>query len=307
MAININLHSLKSSSQIDHNALYENPKDFDFISSLAEQPAQPPFKDFPLPFSPILKLNDIPYVLCNEEGQRDVLTLLESIPHSENGIHLGFSCWFNYDCISIRSPSKAIICDIDQNTIAVLNMIKRIVADSKNSDQFMELFWKALQENPDLDFPGLIAEQGECLNYDRFCLKMKTNGGWLSSEEHFEVIKRMYRDGLIIHCQLNIAKDVSAFDSLQQWAIQNKLSFDTIYISNIPEWLFIHSKDQLSQMKTNLNKLLDAKTYVLSAWKKMMTKGSPELHFGLGSIPEMSYDSLKKRPYLRLRRENSDL
>ena len=87
---------------------------------------------------------------------------------------------------------------------------------------------------------------------------------------------------------LDISAQDQTFISLKNWADRHQLCFDTIYTSNIPEWL-----DSLpykhSTMKENICKLMSPQTYAISAWKAHQFGGNPVLHIQKGSHPEIQY------------------
>jgi len=248
--------------------------------------SQGAFHNFPLEKTKPLSLDRVHYVLSNEKGQTKLFSELAPVSTRSNGIHLGFACWLNFDLIALRKPQFAILCDIDTDMIALLDLIKETVKTSSTQDEFIEAFWQKLSKTN--NFSGLLGKK-EILNKERFREKMQSKG-WLSSQENFLTVKQMYFDGKIIHRVLNVTDTSGKFTQIQSWARENQLAFDTIYLSNIVEWV----KGNQTPMNQNIDKLMDAQTCVISAWKENPLTGSPLLHFEQGNIPEVKYAAKKK-------------
>ena len=250
---------------------------------------------FPLKVKTPPELKELPYTLCNEEGQEEIFEKLQSQPTRDNSVHLGFSCWFNYDLIALRNPAFSIICDIDPNTIAMLDLIKNTTLDSASREEFLEKFKSNIESRfPDLGFCGFpplneVFIQG----FDHF-KQLVTKTGWLSTQNHFETIKRLYQEGRITHQFLDIADKSSTFQELKNWALHHDLVFDTIYDSNIWEWLD-GREHSLKTMNANLNCLINPQTYFITAWKRIAKVGHPELAMEQGAQPKRNVQILKSR------------
>ncbi len=230
------------------------------------------------------ELKGLTYVLCNEEGQEKILKQMELEPLTSNGVHLGFSCWLNYDLIAIRKPAFSIICDIDPNMIAMLNLIESLVEISETPDEFLKNFDVAItsrfSEDAFKKFPPLY-NNISIQDFDHFKSLLSKNG-WLSSIEKYQTVKQCYKEGRITHQFLDISDNNGIFSDLSNWAIYHGLVFDTIYDSNIQEWF---SGSSLELIHKNLDTLKDKQTNFITAWKRVNGKGSPELEMCQGKQP----------------------
>jgi len=253
------------------------------LSPLTQQ--TPPFDVFPIEESKDAVLEELHYVLCNEEGQGE--TLLNLPESRKNGVHLGFACWMNFDILAKQNTPFAVLCDCNENMIALLDLIKSTVLDSNSPAAFIENFWQKLSQNPSLNFDGLLGIHGS-LDKSGFS-RLTEAGGWLSSRDSFQVIQDMYKKNRILHRSLNIS-DQDAFTKLKTWATRHNLVFDTIYTSNIAEWLH-HSRGAVDIMVDNINQLTDPKTSIVSAQKKTgeVKKEIPEQTLNTGSHPTLKY------------------
>ncbi|NGX60405.1 MAG: hypothetical protein KR126chlam3_01578 [Chlamydiae bacterium] len=249
-----------------------------------------PLANFPIQVEhpPLSKLH---YVLCNEEDQNEILEQLS--PARSNGVHLGFSCWLNFDILAEKKTPYAILCDFDSNMIALLNFIQKIIIISRTPDEFIETFWQKLSSQEKLDFEGFLGPRGH-VNYEQFCEKMK-QGGWLSSPEKFQTIKDMYAQGKILHRKLDVT-DESAFNQIKQWALDHHLVFDTLYTSNIPEWIFQSTFEKRQTLYRNVAKIIDPRTQVITAQKtNQYGSEQPKLSLTTGSHPQIHYERSKKK------------
>lgn len=229
------------------------------------------------------QLETIHYALSNEKGQELVQNLTKA---QTNDLHLGFACWLNFDIIAKTKVPRAIICDIDSNMIALLNTIRSCAIAANSSDKFIDLFWKQLE-----GIDGFVGLPGIDLEFvqtkEEFTEKVKSSG-WLSDETSFRYIKGMYGEGKIIHRMVDIT-DRDAFTELGQWKKAQEANFHTVYTSNIPEWLY-HSRAGLANLKSNMGKILDRDTTVLTAHKETAHQRlGPTLHSEVGSHPKLPY------------------
>jgi len=245
---------------------------------------------------PIKTLTDVPldklgYVLCNEKGQETVLRKLQHVhsPSTTPRVHLGFSCWFNFDLLAQRESDLGIICDFDSNMIATLDLMKKAILCSETREKFIELFWESLEKAE--GFGGRLQDEEKFLNYDDFREKY-LGRGWLKTEESFTKIQNMYREDQIIHRQLDIC-DKKAFGEIATWLRENDLQFDTLYSSNIPEWL--HESSSSKAMYENLDGVISDQTAVLTAQKRFKNKGSPTLSLNVGIHSKVAYEIPARR------------
>ena len=66
--------------------------------------------------------------------------------------------------------------------------------------------------------------------------ELDRKGSWLSSDQRYKRIKRMYQEGRIVHLRLGITNK-AAFKNIKSWLYRHKHRVDTIYVSNIYHWI----------------------------------------------------------------------
>ncbi len=259
------------------------------IDSPEENKEKSAFSDFPIQKSDP-HLEKVHHVLCNELGQTEVLEKLN--PSRSNGIHLGFSCWLNFDILAERKTPFAILCDFDPNMVALLDLMEQAIQRSKTPEEFMKNFWSNLSSQTELKFQGFLGLDGSLIDYKIFYNQMNEKG-WLSSQEKFQTIKEMYAQDRIIHRLLDIT-DEESFDKINKWAKNHSLAFDTLYTSNIPEWLY-SSNINTDKMHKNTEKIIDPQTIVITAQKlNQLGKEGPKLSLTSGRHPKVRYQPRKK-------------
>jgi len=227
-----------------------------------------------------------PYILCNEAGQEQILTTLTAEAKSQDKrVHLGFSVWFNLDVIAVTHPEYAIILDIDPNVHAIYQCIKKAIDSSKTRDQFVDTFLKAVEKIKLLPFP---------MEYQKnlFDQELSKKQGFLSSEKNFSLVKAMHEEGKIFFGAADVTNS-EIFRQLAGWCKTKDAKIDTLYISNISEWL---DPEEIRVMKENLGILVNQNTRVIDAFYPTTSKDNlgPPLRITYGEAPSFTKGKPKK-------------
>lgn len=200
------------------------------------------------------------YVACNEGHYHETLQYLKHLPLVGNGIHIGWACQFNYDVIAIRHPQQAIICDINSGMHHLYEKINELIKLNNNKKDFLE------QLNEFLNHP----EVAENLSYNYEyrspgeLLKFLTHeDSWLSSDESYEYVRTMHIEGRITYLALDITNDSGYFTELRQWIDNSGYQVDTLYASNIVEWL--KTPQAQGYYRINLELLMTAHSHFIYA------------------------------------------
>ena len=232
----------------------------------------------------------MPYIGCNEEKQAEMLGLLTGSSQiaPDRRVHLGFSVWFNLDLMSVTKPAYGIICDINDYVIDIYSGIQECLAESDDALTFVNNFRDFLIENSEDFFYGLPGDEIKKL-FD-IDAELVRPGSWLQSPEKFHVIKSLHVNGRIRYLNLNIADETGIFDQIGSWMQSNNLELDTLYASNIVEWL--KSSPLHAAYVKNLQRVSSNSTRFMQAYiPKLYKKGAcPALELGIGAasvrIPE---------------------
>lgn len=216
--------------------------------------------------------DDAPYVITSEVGQLETLTQLKNMPPPEEGLYLGFSFEFNYHLLAERPVKFAWICDINKRMHILYDFIQKTIVKTSHRQAFMQLFMEEITRNHETYFLCQTGfEEKVSMHY------LNNEFSWLYSDEKFLRIQQLYLDQKIAHVNLDVVEDAYFFGRLKDWASEQNLKFDVIYLSNIPEWLQRTSHHSLIKMKTNLLQILSPETLLIDAKQLHYESGAPVL------------------------------
>lgn len=239
-----------------------------------------------LPEKPFLD-DSAPYILTTEIGQLDALAVLSNIPPNK-GIYLGFSFEFNYHLLAERPAELALICDINAQMHSLYRFIASNIVICSSREEFLELFQVSLQ-NPIYSF----AYQEKRLASEAINYFISQKYSWLYSDEKFSIIKNLYLQNKIQHLNLDLVEDSSFFSKIKRWADKMQLSFDIIYVSNIPEWFMRSNPLKVTKMKANLLKIISPQTIFIDAKQTEFETGSPVIRITQHISDAQSFPSFK--------------
>jgi hypothetical protein len=205
-------------------------------------------------------VNSKPYILSNECNREETLKVLSRAASSEGAFHIGFSCWENYDFMVARNSCGALIADISNETSKFHQLTQKLILSSSNREKFVACMLEFLSA----DSSFLREETAEAL--DAIHKELFRSGSWLNTDEAFENIQSLYRNQRIIHIRMNL-KDIKAFQAVADWMRANGLYCDSLYLSNIPDWIQNgESPDrEMGKLKFAINRVLCKASYVIHA------------------------------------------
>jgi hypothetical protein len=210
------------------------------------------------------------YIFCNEERQAETISELTAIERQPGHGHLGFACWLNFDIIAATHPKYAILCDINPKLVNIYDILKETVLSSSNREEFVENIRKKLGSEID-EAHGLCRD-----DQAPFEQELRRQGGWLSTDVGFEYVKNLYRTGAIEHRILDATstKFVELFNR----------QFQTIYASNIREWL---SGTKAEAFESNMRNVISPRTCFIDAFYPTSSKKGfgPPLRLTKGRFP----------------------
>jgi hypothetical protein len=251
---------------------------------------------------------ETPYLFCNEKNQQNTILAFSNIEKIQNTAHIGFSSWFNYDIIASRVPVIACICDIDENILLYCDLIKTTLLESTDRIDFVNKFKQRLNNSSWInnssinDFYLPIEGYPSLENY--LNEETQKQESFLSSDEKFQVIKTLYKTGRIYHLLLDACEQEGKLNSIKEFLTKNNTSLDTLYISNIYEWLDKNSENQEAFIK-NMKTLIDPSTFVIDAFDSNFPIGSPNrkeaplLRITEGKLPNFERKSCRVKRKLK--------
>jgi len=200
-----------------------------------------------------------PYVLCNETQQDQVLQTLASrvpLPQTPSPsptecrmpfrVHIGFAAQLNFDIMAITRPTHALICDINSSMLRYYHAFEECIRTSPDRKTFLT---KILPEIPEMARPNFLGET-------------ERPTSWLSDEDKYSFIRSMYLTDRIRHRCLD-----ASGKSLEELAKQkpSNMSVQTLYASNIFEWLEQSGFEAREQFIKNMSALMTRETSFIDA------------------------------------------
>lgn len=201
------------------------------------------------------------YINTNESGVAKTSGVLARMPRVEQACHIGFSGWHNFDIIAQRHSSRAVICDSNPENALFLYYVLKYVRACDNRFQFIEKFtdffkannYVGLRTNTNRDpWLGLVGPSSIkfCFNVsdeypysehysivEEISIELKRESSWLYTDERYAHIKKLALGDKIALITENICA-VDTFTNIARLLNENMIQIDTIYVSNIGEWIF---------------------------------------------------------------------
>ncbi|MFC7780518.1 LIC_10091 family protein [Legionella taurinensis] len=236
------------------------------------------------------------YINTNESGVINTAQALDLLPRVEGGMHVGFSGWHNFDIMAQRLSSRGLICDINPENTLFLTTALKYVRQCEDKDAFIEkmtAFVKKYHYGGSRDTSrssvlGKIQTKSIkfCLNVsdeppypDHFTvleevdLEKLRETSWLYTAERYKHIRTLAMTDKIAVITESICAD-NVFKSVQNLLINNAMRIDTVYVSNIGEWMY--QPEQREAFLTTIQSLLmDNDTILIDAKKPEGVIASP--------------------------------
>ena len=195
-----------------------------------------------------------PYFLCNEQGCESTLEAIDRLPkNNPRAVHVGFSVGFNLDVLAKARPALALIFDIDQNVLELYQQLNKTILESETQEIFIEKLQKYLLGKD--WFPGLDLKK-----------EAERTGSWLSTADNYNHVRQMHIDGKILYGCLNLADKEKLFEKIADWLRRGNFYVQTLYISNILEWLRRSSREAFDQGVHNIKTLCSQDTRCIHAY-----------------------------------------
>jgi len=228
-------------------------------------PSKVHFADFPLPSA----LSALPskerasdYFISNESNSDILLKIPKREVMQPDTIHIGFACGINFDLIARRKPSKALICDVDPKMFKSYSIIKKALSLAKTREKFIEL---VLSDEDIQEAMGIVDtpkdQWKDGFFSSRFYELLESPTSWLSSDESFQFVKGFFQEERCRFLDVNILNS-EKMGQIADWAKESDLRIDSVYFSNINEWL---SRAELRVYSSNCRRLISANTFVVDA------------------------------------------
>lgn len=212
------------------------------------------------------------YPICNETNLEAVSNELKmaKIPEGQKA-HIGCAGWYNFDIMAIRKSDYGIIFDINKDSADFMKMTIEFLRLKESKVEFensiIEYMLKKQAQNSRTFYCKYDFESKKQIPlHDTVKYEKSRKESWLFSEESFQQIRLMAIEGRLGVIQQTM-EETTAFQSIKDKLQQQKISVDTLYTSNIANFMDpIDSKSTQSQSFTaSVTTLLDDDTLFISS------------------------------------------
>lgn len=182
------------------------------------------------------------YIGTNETGLEQSRLILEQTKQSN--CHIGVSGFYNFDIGYWRKSNFVIIFDINPNQIFFLTKSIQILCQSPNRRTFVDTL---IDQISDLSFSINISTDKSYARLKQMddsnpvvgdeivqlIYELNRPGSWLATDDSFDHIRKLaLNDQISLFCE-----DIRSIDRLGHILRQNHVVVDTLYLSNVYDWM----------------------------------------------------------------------
>lgn len=208
------------------------------------------------------------YINTNEHRVTETSITLINIPAIAKPFHIGFSGWHNFDIMAQRQSARGLICDLNPENALFLYYVLFSVRACDNRLQFIDKITNFIKENsyvgsrtntnrmpwlgkisplsikfslnvsdepPFSDHYAVIEEAG---------LELQRETSWLYTDDRYNHIRKLALEDKIALITESICA-VNVFNNIVQVLRDNMVQIDTVYVSNISEWIYTSEERNL--------------------------------------------------------------
>lgn len=203
------------------------------------------------------------YITTNEVKLDKTKEFLRNCEISKDRNHFGFSAWHNFDIMVARQSERGIVCDINSKWQKFLHLTLRELNHASDRHSFAEQMKTYVNQNLS-EFGSIVSPDSddEVLPQDIIDLELNRPGSWLSTDEGFSYIQKLAKNGKISAIVADI-RDEQKFQELANILKQNAVSIDTLYVSNIAEWM--STDEDKEKFVKSVNHLIGPQTKLIQA------------------------------------------
>jgi hypothetical protein len=239
--------------------------------------------------------NEMVYIGTNEDGVNDTFEQLNQLPANSEACHFGFSGWHNFDIAAQRKSSRVIICDINpENALfiqASLDNLRKSLSPAEfienmkeytrihryqynNNKVLNEDFSRSINFSTNVSNDPLYAD----INYladnpvgEQLQVELKRPLSWVFDLDKFNHIRDLaMKDKIVL-----LTEDICAtttFTKIKSLLVDNGVQIDTIYLSNICDYM----QDEAREQFINTVRQLSSGAHVINASGNKQTVFTPK-------------------------------
>lgn len=227
------------------------------------------------------------YINTNETGVRITAKALEEYPRIHEPFHIGFSGWHNFDIMAQRHSTRAFIADMNPENALFLHYVLKYLRRYSDRFEFIAAITEFIKKHEyygsrtNADRPSYLGQirpksikfslnvSEESLYFDHvfvaeeIAIELKRETSWLYTPERYAHIRGLALGDKIALITENICAS-DTFSAICKLLIDNSIQIDTVYVSNIGDWMSTESQRH-SFIRTLQRFLTDKQTIVIDA------------------------------------------
>ncbi len=200
------------------------------------------------------------YINTNEHGVTNTSNTLANIPFIPKPFHIGFSGWHNFDIMAQRQSARGLICDINPENALFLHYALTFVRACNNRLQFIKQITNFIKENSyvgartntnkapllgkvspfSVKFSLNVSDEPPFSDHysviEEVELELKRKTSWLYTDDRYNHIRKLALEDKIAFITESICA-VDIFNNISRVLRDNMIQIDTVYVSNISEWI----------------------------------------------------------------------
>lgn len=219
----------------------------------------------------------VPWILGNETGIAETMEILSKAPNIAQGGHFGVGGWFNLDVMAARKSRFGVLFDKNPEMVRVHGLTLEILAASKDRQDFVRRFAEKIAiDAAAYDWEFREGQKDQSILRD----ELTRPGSWLSSDENFDHIWTMAAEGRILSLRTDV-RNTAVFAAIAVWMQRRGLRSDTVYLSNILDWLSVarllngNIEENRRLYFDSIGRILGPSTHVVEAHEIPLAKGRP--------------------------------
>ncbi|MBN1869732.1 MAG: SAM-dependent methyltransferase [Candidatus Omnitrophica bacterium] len=182
-------------------------------------------------------VNAVPFILSNETESEVTIHALRRRASDGRDVHIGVAGWFNLNLIFARQSDYGIFVDRNGWLIDFFKEMQRMPWPRARQDfvTMVKYFLNSRRSRGKYvseDFKLIAADDGKTV-YDK---ELERPDSWLGSDESYDYINRMFSEDRLFFLRADL-RDTALFQALGEWLIAEGLKAETIYLSNVHQYL----------------------------------------------------------------------
>ena len=216
-----------------------------------------PIKELEIFDNPEIPIDPLSYIylFTNEFNLDSSAQFLTETPKVPNGCHVGFSGMHNFDIMALRKSTYGLICDHNKNSTDVMKDVLKILRISTTREEFIENLHAVLtvairQEN------SIFRK----IQHNQALLTESFNpNSWLSNDESFHHIRTLALEEKICIITQD-GRNSKTFEEISQKLREKKTPIDTLYLSNIGNYILDNEQTDRPLFQATVKALVDEST-----------------------------------------------